>query len=263
MVKGLDLFRERLRKFEGSFTLIGGAACDEWFTSQGLEFRATKDLDIVLIIEAVEPAFITNLRGFITDGEYEIRERTEGTPVLYRFAKPRNEEFPFMLELFSRKPEGIELTEGQEIVPITAGMDHHSLSALLLEDDYYNLIRTHRDVRDGLPFANATSLIPLKAHAWLNLTKQKGDGAEIDSKDIAKHRNDVFRLAGTLPGEAGPSLPVSITDDLTRFLDSFPETSEAWPQILASLENTLGGRFRPATLRSAIQTYFGIKKDER
>jgi len=79
---------------------------------------------------------------------------------------------------------------------------------------------------------------------------------------IAKHRNDVFRLAGTLPGEAGPSLPVSITDDLTRFLDSFPETSEAWPQILASLENTLGGRFRPATLRSAIQTYFGIKKDE-
>jgi hypothetical protein len=36
MVKGLDLFRERFRGFEGSFTLIGGAACDEWFTAQGL-----------------------------------------------------------------------------------------------------------------------------------------------------------------------------------------------------------------------------------
>ncbi len=80
MVKGLDLFRERFRGFEGSFTLIGGAACDEWFTSQGLEFRATKDLDIVLIIEAVEPLFVSKLRGFISDGEYEIRERTEGLP---------------------------------------------------------------------------------------------------------------------------------------------------------------------------------------
>jgi hypothetical protein len=36
MVKGLDPFRERFRDFEGSFTLIGGAACDEWFTAQGL-----------------------------------------------------------------------------------------------------------------------------------------------------------------------------------------------------------------------------------
>ena len=46
MVKGLDIFRERFRPFEGSFTLIGGAACDEWFTAQGVPFRATKDLDI-------------------------------------------------------------------------------------------------------------------------------------------------------------------------------------------------------------------------
>jgi len=53
MVKGLDLFRERFRKFEGSFILIGGVACDEWFASEGLTFRPTNDLDIVLIIEVV------------------------------------------------------------------------------------------------------------------------------------------------------------------------------------------------------------------
>jgi hypothetical protein len=41
MVKGLDLFRERFREFEGSFILIGGAACDEWFASEGLTFRPT------------------------------------------------------------------------------------------------------------------------------------------------------------------------------------------------------------------------------
>ena len=258
MVKGLDLFRERFRKFEGAFTLIGGAACDEWFTAQRLPFRATKDLDIVLIIEAIDREFVGALRNFIRDGEYEIRRRTEGAPVLYRFAKPKSEQFPFMLELFSRKPEGLQLEEGQEIVPILAGADHHSLSALLLDEDYYALIRTHKDVRDGLPFANATALIPLKANAWLNLTEHKANGAEIDSRDIAKHRNDVFRLAGTLPGEPGPKLPENISGDLIRFLDAFPNGSREWSQILASLKNTLGGAIRPEVLRSAIQTYFRL-----
>ena len=127
MVKGLDLFRRRFREFEGSFILIGGAACDEWFAAEGLEFRATRDLDIVLIIEALAPKAVGALRSFIADGGYEVRQRTEGVPVLYRFAKPANKEFPFMLELFSRKPEGLNLEEGQEIVPIPAGSDHHSL----------------------------------------------------------------------------------------------------------------------------------------
>ena len=29
MVVGLELFRERFRSFQGSFVLIGGAACDD------------------------------------------------------------------------------------------------------------------------------------------------------------------------------------------------------------------------------------------
>lgn len=46
--------------------------------------------------------------------------------MLYRFAKPENPEFPFMLELFCRKPDGIELGDGQVIVPIPAGADQHT-----------------------------------------------------------------------------------------------------------------------------------------
>jgi hypothetical protein len=258
MVRGLELFRARFKEFKDSFVLIGGAACDDWFGSAGLEFRATKDLDIVLIIEVLAPEVIKALRTFIADGGYEIRERTEGTPVLYRFAKPENKEFPFMLEFFSRKPDGINLGEGQNVVPVQAGADQHSLSALLLNDDYYWLIQKHHAVHDELPFATATTLIPLKAFAWLNLSRDKAAGGVVDSKDIAKHRNDVFRLAGTLPGQPGPELPKSITDDLVRFLGSFPEDSLEWPSILASLENTLGGRIRPVALRSAIQVFFRL-----
>ena len=39
-------------------------------------------------------------RRFVEEGGYEIRERTEGKPALYRFAKPKDERFPFMIELF-------------------------------------------------------------------------------------------------------------------------------------------------------------------
>jgi hypothetical protein len=167
----------------------------------------------------------------------------------------------FLAVFFSRKPEGLELGEGQEIVPIPAGGDHHSLSALLLDDNYYTLIRTHKEVRNGLPFANATALIPLKAHAWHNLTQQKAGGAAIDSKDIAKHRNDVFRLAGTLPGVPGPEHPENISGDLANFLAAFPENSPDWPPILESLKNALGGGIQPVALRTAIQIYFRLSAE--
>jgi hypothetical protein len=256
MVEGLNVFRERLREFDGAFVVIGGAACHEWFAQQGAEFRATKDLDIVLIVEMVNPAFVAALRAFIADGKYAIQEKTIGSPVLYRFAKPENAEFPFMLELFSRKPDGIELGEGQVIVPIPAGADQHSLSAILLEDAYYALIRNHSTRRDGLPFANATALIPLKARAWWDLSQRKAAGENVDSKNIAKHRSDIFRLAATLPGEAGPELPASIVTDLTKFLGEFPEGSPEWAGVQGSLKNTIADGLKPAALLSAIRTYF-------
>jgi len=258
MVRGLEFFRDRFREFEGSMILIGGAACDQWFASEGLEFRATKDLDLVLIIEVLNPEVNRALRAFIEEGEYKIRQRRDGTPVLYRFKEPKKEHFPAELEFFSRKPDGLDLEVGQEIVPIPADADYHSLSAILLDEKYYSLIQTQNSVRDGLRFANATALIPLKARAWLDLTKRKADGEEIDSQKIAKHRSDVFRLAATLPNQRGPELPDSITDDIASFLAAFPEGSLAWPAILASLKGTFGGGLRPAALRTAIQTFFQL-----
>ena len=260
MVKGLDLFRERFQEFSGSFILIGGVACKEWFAADWHTFRPTVDLDVVLIIELIDRPFVRALRSFIAEGAYEIRQRTEGTPVLYRFAKPKDERFPAELELFSRRPEGLNLEEGQTIVPIQVGADHHSLSAILLNEDYYQLIQTHKDVRDGLPMVNATALIAMKAYAWINLTKGKAAGETIDAKKIAKHRNDVFRLAGSLPGDPGPILPPTITNDITRFLESFPVSSSEWPSILASLKDTSSGGLRPAALRNAIQTYFSLQR---
>lgn len=52
MVRGLDTFREYFKGFEEQYVLIGGAACDILFESNEGQFRATRDLDMVLIVEA-------------------------------------------------------------------------------------------------------------------------------------------------------------------------------------------------------------------
>ena len=258
MVTGLEIFRERFRQFEGAFTLIGGAACEEWFTVQGLAFRATKDLDLVLMLEVLDQRFVAALRAFVEAGGYEIQERSEGFPILYRFSKPARAEYPFMLELFSRRSEALELVAGQEIIPIRVEPDHHSLSAILLEEDYYQLIQSQHDVRDGLRVANVAALIPLKARAWLDLSRRQAAGETVDSKNITKHRNDVFRLAATLPGQPGPHLADRIIGELAEFLRAFPADSPDWPAILASLKGSFGGGLRADALRDAIQSYFQI-----
>jgi len=258
MVKGLDIFREHFRQFEGFFTLIGGAACVEWFDAEQLEFRATEDLDLVLMIEVLNQDFIAAIRTFVKEGEYEIRERSEGVPILYRFAKPARDEFPVKLEFCSRSPEGFELADGQEVIPIIVEPGHHSLSAILLDNAYYELIRAHHDERGGLWIANINSLIPLKAYAWLRLSKARGDGKSVDAKNISKHRGDVFRLAATLPATSGPVLPPSIAADLVSFLSAFPEASPEWPDILRSIKATVGTSLPPSTLRAAIQAYFQL-----
>ena len=258
MVRGLDLFRERFRSFQGFMTLIGGAACDEWFTTNGLPFRATNDLDLVIMMDDVAPAFIAAIRAFVAEGGYEISERSEGVPILYRFSDPAREDFHAKLELSRRKPDGFELSDGQKYIPVSAGLGRHSLSAILLDDAYFGLLQTYHVERDGLWVATATSLIPLKAHAWLNLTKAKEAGETVDSGNIKKHRADVFGLAATLPGEAGPELPSSVTEELAAFLRAFPAASADWSAIVASLRSTLGIRATPESLRAAIQTYFRL-----
>ena len=52
MVTGLDVFRGHFREYSNRYLLIGGTACDLLMSDAGLPFRATKDLDIVLCVDA-------------------------------------------------------------------------------------------------------------------------------------------------------------------------------------------------------------------
>ena len=48
MVKGLDTFQKYFADYEEQYVLIGGTACDILFESNEVNFRATRDLDMVL-----------------------------------------------------------------------------------------------------------------------------------------------------------------------------------------------------------------------
>jgi hypothetical protein len=102
MIKGLDIFKEYFSDFNEQYVIIGGAACDIVFNDADLSFRATKDIDMVLIVEALTPEFGRRFWDFVGAGGYENRAKSNGVPQFYRFDKPKTPGFPFMIELFAR-----------------------------------------------------------------------------------------------------------------------------------------------------------------
>ncbi len=78
MVKGLDVFRKYFADYEEQYVLIGGAACDIIFESNEVNFRATRDLDMVLIIEALTPEFGEKFWNFIVAGRYRNKATNGG-----------------------------------------------------------------------------------------------------------------------------------------------------------------------------------------
>ena len=150
MVRGLDIFREHFRDQTDSYLLIGGTACHLLFGEVGIEFRATKDLDIVLCVETMDTQFVQALWDFIKAGEYGRREEEGAKRQYYRFKGPASDGFPYMLELFSRKPDALTPVEGSHLTPIPVGEDVSSLSAIVLDDDYYRFLMAGRIVVDGI-----------------------------------------------------------------------------------------------------------------
>ena len=218
MVKGLEVFREHFRNFADRYVLIGGAACDIAMTGAGLQFRATKDLDIVLYVEAMDASFVRAFWEFVRIGGYEVQEKSTGEKQFYRFQKPTNANYPFMLELFSRQPDVLQVADGSHLTPLPVEEDASSLSAILLDNDYYEFIRAGRQELDGLPMVGAAQLIALKARAWLDLTERAGRGEQIDSKTIKKHKNDVFRLYQILDPTSDPEAPETVKKDIREFI---------------------------------------------
>jgi hypothetical protein len=218
MVKGLDVFRIHFQDYLNRYIHIGGTACDLAMEEAGLPFRATKDLDIVLRIEVLDREFVEAFWNFIRKGRYQIQEKASGKKRFYRFTKPADETFPFMLELFSRKPDVLSIADESHLTPIPVDEEIASLSAILLDEAYYSFITQGKREREGLSVIGPDRLIPLKARAWLDLNQRKQHGENIDSKNIRKHKNDVFRMYRIAEPDNRIELPANIASDMRLFL---------------------------------------------
>ena len=231
--------------------MIGGVACEIVLDEAGLDFRATKDLDIVLCVEALAPGFIEQFWSFVEEGGYQNKERSDGEKQYYRFSHPSNPHFPYMLELFARTPDGIELRPGSMYTPIPAGEEASSLSALLLDEDYYQCIHAGKKIIEGITILRTEYIIAFKARAWLDLNRRKEEGEVVDSRNVRKHRNDVFRLFPLLSPGQTIEIPQSIKADIDAFIQAMPAQQglkitdfgirgQSLDEVLAVLQETYG-----------------------
>ena len=218
MVKGLDIFRKYFADYGEQYVLIGGAACDIVFESNEANFRATRDLDMVLIIEALTPQFGEKFWGFIMDGKYRNKATNGGKPQFYRFDKPEDDSFPKMIELFCRTD--FELKEVEGITPIHIDDEISSLSAILLDDDYYKTLLDGKVVKNGLSVLRPEYIILFKAKAYLDLKMRKESGGLVDSGAIKKHKKDILRIAAELMLERVAGLPETVDSDIQTFIDA-------------------------------------------
>ena len=144
--------------------------------------------------------------------------KKEGVPQFYRFSHPITNQYPVMIELFTRKLDAIQLPEDAVLTPLPMDEDISSLSAILLDDDYYEFLKQGKVTVDGVTVLDAAYLIPFKAKAWMDLTDRKAAGEHVDSKNIKKHKNDVFRLTELIDPTAKVVAPQGVYADIQEFV---------------------------------------------
>ncbi len=220
MVTGLEKFTEYFADYGDRYVVIGGTAVQVRIKEEDLTIRPTKDIDIVLVVEAMDPAFVSAFWKFIEEGEYEVRHKTESEGRrYYRFRHPGAAGFPGELELFARMP-GIDLSEGAHCTPLPMDEDGlTSLSAILMDDAYYSYTIEHSDLITGLRVARNETLICLKAKAFLEMTERNKQEFSVDASDIKKHKADIFRIGALLTAEQRFELPPVLLSDLQQFFD--------------------------------------------
>lgn len=106
---------------------------------------------------------------------------------------------------------------------------------------------------DDIHLASPEALICLKAKAYIEMLDRKSSGEQVDSRDIEKHKKDVFRLIAMLPQDSHFNLPEKLKSDMTDFYDRIGDLPNADFFVSAGLKSLDSGRllnlFRNAFLK--------------
>ena len=227
-----------MQPFKENFVIIGGTACDIRLSGTLMRPRATDDIDIIVVVEHLTREFVSAFWQFVREGNYHVEKRINqvGTSVyaLYRFTlQDENLAYPQKIELLSRHSDLLGEPSGFHIEPIPTDELNQSLSAIIMDDDYYNFTVHHSEEIEGLMVADNLALIALKVNAYLNLIGEREEGREVNGKDIRKHRSDVLKLvaAGIYPETV--AVVRKIYDDIQNFVS---ETEQHIQSIADALD---------------------------
>ncbi|MCD8286079.1 MAG: hypothetical protein LUD50_02485 [Clostridia bacterium] len=251
LVKGLNQFVKYFKDFADNYIIVGGTACTVIMDIHDDDFRTTKDIDMIIVAETLSASFGKRFWQFINDGGYEKYRSKEGKTHFFRFKDPKRDDFPAMIELFSRKQDIFTNDILTTLTPVAIDDEVSSLSAILLDDSYYQFLLKGKIIADGLPVLDAPYLVAFKARAYVNLMNQRRANEHVNTHDWKKHKNDVFRLAHYLESTDLSGVGEEIKDDIRAFLS---EMSENPPDMNAlDVETSLEANI------SYIKRCFGIE----
>jgi hypothetical protein len=114
-----------------------------------------------------------------------------------------------------------------------------------------------RQLDSGLSVLAPAYLIPLKAKAWMDLSRRREQGDQaISSNDIKKHCNDILKICQLLPPEERVQLPPRLQADLVFFVKVALSTG-AEPKALGIKGMTLAGA---QSLLGAVFSLSGLER---
>ncbi len=239
-MEGLDKFGEAFADFSDNYVIIGGTACDITMKDTVVRARATHDIDMIVIVENMTESFANRFWQFVREAGYRPEKRRQelGEPVkyeLYRFVDG-HDGYPQMIELLSRHPDVLGEPKGVVIEPLPTAENVSSLSAIIMDDDFYHFTIEHSCLTNGIRHADSTALIALKARAYLNLMADKYAGKHVNSKDIKKHRSDVLKNV-VIMEDTSIEAPQSITTCVKDFVTSIRDD---WDSLAEPMAKSLG-----------------------
>ena len=220
-MQGLEKFKEYMSGFRSHYVVIGGLATVLTLEDRNLPARATKDVDMIIICQPEAQQYMKRFWEFIKAGGYKLwkPDDEEGThPCFYRFVKPEDRAFPAQIELFSKVPEYVEVPVDVHIVHIPMEGYTSSFSAIIMDEAYYDFAIEHSEIVGDIRILKSEALIVLKAVAYNENLRRKEAGANVDQRDIDKHKKDVYRLAYVFDGSERFEVNETIKAQMKAFI---------------------------------------------
>ena len=208
---GLSHFQDYCKDFGEHYVVVGGFATimllDRELEGHG---KATFDIDLVLLTtNSVEMS--KKIKEYVIEGEYTIQKGDKDQYHYYRFVEPKKVNFAKEIELFASNENDLNLDESQRIIPIDPEEGLYSLSAIMLDPEYFDMIKNNVEKDLRAPCTNTQATIMLKMSAFNDLKKG-------GNKKWRKHRSDILKLSLLLTGEEKIQFIGRMKDDFDSFI---------------------------------------------